>query len=64
MVSRLNLDSARKPLDLLSVLAMDAREGGQCESIVFDIPNLIRSFHFEDKECDTHKNHVLQHINY
>lgn len=31
---------------------MGAREGGQLESIVFDTPNLIQSFPFEDKECD------------
>lgn len=46
------------------MLAMDAREGGQHEGIVFDIPNLIQSFRFKDKECDVHKNHVPYRISY
>lgn len=46
----LNLVSARKFLDLLSVLALGARERGQHEGIVFDILNLIQNLHFEDKE--------------
>lgn len=38
--------------------------GGQHEGIVFNIPNLIQSFPFEDKECDAHKNHVSYHDSY
>lgn len=47
---------ARKLPDLLSVLAVGARAGGHHEGIVFDIPNLIQSFHFDDKEYEAHKN--------
>lgn len=43
---------------------MGAWEKGQHEGIVFDIPNLIQSLHFEDKECDAQKNHVPYHISY
>lgn len=40
----LSLVSARKSLDLLSVLAMGAKEAGQREGIVLNIPNLIQAF--------------------
>lgn len=51
-----SLVSARKLPGLLSVFAMGARVGGQHGGVEFDIPNLIQSFHFDDKEYEAHKN--------
>lgn len=58
----LSLVSARKSFDLLSVLAMGAKEGGQREGIVFNIPNLIQSFTLKTRNVMPTKNMFLTMI--
>lgn len=60
----LSLVSARKSFDLLSVLAMGAKEGGQREGIVFNIPNLIQSFTLKTRNVMPTKKHVSYHDSY